>query len=115
MPPPSPLVIATGSVQRLLKEEASYHKELSGQEARVRALEEKIKSGQGNDDGNAEFTLKQEKTAVEETKAVFGPLRERIDAAVAKLEEQIAVSEHTVANPDELDQARAVLGQAKRA
>lgn len=60
MPPPSQLAIATSSVNRLLKEEASYHKELADQEAQVKALEEKIKSGQDNDDGNGEFMLKQQ-------------------------------------------------------
>ena len=59
MPPPSPLAIATGSVQRLLKEEASYHKELAQQEKELQANEEKIK-GQSDDDGNASFMLKQQ-------------------------------------------------------
>lgn len=59
MPPPSQLAIATGSVTRLLKEEASYHKELVDQEAQVKKLEESIKNGGGDDDGNAEFMLKQ--------------------------------------------------------
>lgn len=60
MPPPSPLVIATGAVNRLLKEEASYHKELEEQEAQVKAQEEKIKSGQEDEDGNATYILKQQ-------------------------------------------------------
>lgn len=60
MPSPSSLAIATGSVRRLLKEEASYHKELAAQEAKIKTLEESIQSGQGNDDGNQEWTLKQE-------------------------------------------------------
>lgn len=60
MPPPSPLAIATGSVRRLLKEEASYHKELAGQEAKIKALEESIKNGQADEDGNGEWKLKQE-------------------------------------------------------
>jgi tubulin-specific chaperone A len=55
MPAPSQLAIATSSVQRLVKEEASYHKELSQQEARLAKL-------QANKEGdeNAEFQLKQE-------------------------------------------------------
>ena len=61
MPAPSPLAIASGSVQRLLKEEASYHKELAQQEAQVKALEERIKaSGSASEDGNDEFMLKQQ-------------------------------------------------------
>jgi hypothetical protein len=59
MPPPSPLVIATGAVTRLLKEEASYHKELQEQEAKVKAQEEKIQSGQDDEEGNATYILKQ--------------------------------------------------------
>jgi hypothetical protein len=55
MPPPSQLSIATSSVQRLVKEEASYHKELEKQRARLKNLED-------NPDGdeNAEFQLRQE-------------------------------------------------------
>jgi tubulin-specific chaperone A len=59
MPAPSPLAIATGSVQRLLKEEASYHKELAEQEKQIQASEEKIKD-QADEDGNASFMLKQQ-------------------------------------------------------
>lgn len=60
MPPPSPLAIASGSVQRLLKEEASYHKELADQEAQVKTLEAQLRAGQGNEDGNGEFMVKQQ-------------------------------------------------------
>jgi hypothetical protein len=55
MAPPSQLAIATGSVQRLVKEEVSYHKELVQQEARLKKLEESK-----DEDENAEFVLKQE-------------------------------------------------------
>lgn len=54
MPPPSQLSIAISSVLRLVKEEASYHKELQQQEARI----QKLRSETG--DENAEFTIKQE-------------------------------------------------------
>ena len=55
MVPPSQLSIATSSVQRLVKEEASYYKELQQQEARLeKALASK------DDDENAEYQLKQE-------------------------------------------------------
>jgi tubulin-specific chaperone A len=60
MPPPSQLAIATSSVNRLLKEEASYHKELEQEQNKVEALKEKIDSGAGDDDGNASFMLKQQ-------------------------------------------------------
>jgi tubulin-specific chaperone A len=55
MPPPSQLSIATSSVQRLVKEEASYHKELQQQVSRIAKLEAERSS-----DENAEYSLKQE-------------------------------------------------------
>lgn len=51
MGPPSQLAIATSSVNRLVKEEASYHKEVEQQEARIAKLE------QANGD---DYELKQE-------------------------------------------------------
>ena len=54
MPPPSKLAVATGSVTRLVKEEASYHKELVQQEERIKKLE----ASEG--DENKEYTLRQE-------------------------------------------------------
>lgn len=63
MPPPSSLAIATSSVQRLLKEETSYHKELADQEKQIQALEEKIQAGGVDDDGNNVFMLKQQVTS----------------------------------------------------
>lgn len=60
MPAPSPLAIATSSVQRLLKEEASYHKELAEQEKTVKNLEEKLKAGGADEDGNEAYMLKQQ-------------------------------------------------------
>ena len=38
MAPPSQLAIATSALQRLLKEEKSYHTELAQQEARIKKL-----------------------------------------------------------------------------
>ncbi|EFY90867.1 tubulin folding cofactor A [Metarhizium acridum] len=112
MPPPSQLAIATGAVTRLLKEEASYRKELADQEAQVKKLEESIRNGGGDGDGNAEFMLKQNKTAVEQTKAVFGPLKDRIAAAVTKLEDQISLAEEAGGSED-LENAKDVLGRAR--
>jgi len=54
MAPPSQLSIATLSLLRLVKEEASYHKELEQQQARLQ------KSEQGGGDENADYTIKQE-------------------------------------------------------
>ncbi len=58
MPSPSQLAIATSSVQRLIKEEASYYKELTKQEARLQQTERA--QGHGDADENADFTLRQE-------------------------------------------------------
>lgn len=55
MPPPSPLAIATSSVHRLVKEEASYHKELVAQEARLQKM---LATEDG--DENREYSLRQE-------------------------------------------------------
>jgi hypothetical protein len=60
MAPPTPLTIATASVQRLVKEEASYHRELQQQEQRIRHLEAKQTPAGEDDDGNQEYILKQE-------------------------------------------------------
>lgn len=54
MAPPSKLAVATSAVQRLVKEEASYHKEQEQQEARIQKLQ------QDSSDENAEYMLKQE-------------------------------------------------------
>jgi len=54
MAPPSKVAIATGSVLRLVKEEASYHKEIAQQEERIKKLEESA------GDENKEYTLRQE-------------------------------------------------------
>ena len=56
MAPPSQLSLATGSLTRLVKEEASYHRELEEQNARIAKLEQ----GGDSSDENAEYTLRQE-------------------------------------------------------
>lgn len=58
MPPPSKLAVATSSLTRLVKEEASYHKEMEQQRARITKLEA------GSDDPNAEYILRQEVRAL---------------------------------------------------
>lgn len=62
MAPPSQITIATSSLQRLVKEEASYHKELKSQEARL----EKLLASKDEDE-NAEYQLKQEVGLLERT------------------------------------------------
>jgi tubulin-specific chaperone A len=60
MPPQSPLAVATASVQRLVKEEASYHRELESQQKRIEKLEAETASGQPDEDGNRQYILNQE-------------------------------------------------------
>ena len=51
MPAPTPLTIATSSLARLVKEEASYHAELRQQEEAIRSLESTRAGGQGQGQG----------------------------------------------------------------
>ena len=53
---PSQLKIATDSLNRLVKEEASYHKELESQKKRIATLEQQ----KDDQDENREFKIKQE-------------------------------------------------------
>jgi tubulin-specific chaperone A len=55
MPAPSKLSIATSSLKRLIKEEASYHKEFAQQEERIKKIEQ-----HGGGDEDTEYHLKQE-------------------------------------------------------
>jgi tubulin-specific chaperone A len=53
---------------------------------------------------------------MDETKGIFGPLKERTSDAVAKLEEQIALSEsNSGIPPEELVKAREVLQLGQKA
>ncbi|KAF1984374.1 tubulin binding cofactor A [Aulographum hederae CBS 113979] len=106
MAPPSKLAVATSSVARLVKEEKSYHKELSQQEASIKKLE------QGGGDENAEFQLKQERQGLEETKKVLPEVRQRIKDALAKLEEEL-VTAGGEADTAEVTKAKEVVAEAK--
>lgn len=96
---PSKLAIATSSVTRLVKEEASYHKEVEQQEARIAKLEQnngdeyelkqEVRSGSNIYLLNEKFMLVFQKSALEETHKVFPSLHQRIKEAVAKLEQQM--------------------------
>ncbi|KAK4116455.1 tubulin binding cofactor A [Canariomyces notabilis] len=115
MAPPTPLSIATQSVNRLVREEAYYHKEQANQEKRIKKLQEDIEANSPDLDSNAEYILKQERTALEETKAVFGPLQQRIADAVQKLEEQLAISESDgTASEEELKKAREAIESGQK-
>lgn len=119
-PPPSQLSIATSSLQRLVREEASYHRELEMQRKSIARLEERkeAENKNGNEDeeeeeeGNREFLLRQEKRACEETQAVFPRLRERIREAMANLEALLVSAEEGDAGAAK---AREVIEQAKAA
>ncbi|CAF9926101.1 MAG: hypothetical protein ALECFALPRED_003361 [Alectoria fallacina] len=84
MAPPTPLSVATNSINRLLKEESSYRTELATQQRRV----EKLQAGGGgesdddDDDGvgNMEFRLRQEASG----KTSDGPEVEAAKDAVAR-------------------------------
>ncbi|KAI4730317.1 hypothetical protein E4T49_01788 [Aureobasidium sp. EXF-10728] len=106
MAPPSQLAIATSAVNRLVKEEASYHKELEQQQARI----EKLKQA-SSDEENAEWNLKQENRAMEETKAMFPQLRNRIQESLAKLEHQLGEQN----SPEETAKAKDAVASAKNA
>ncbi|KAL5320336.1 hypothetical protein ACEPPN_011137 [Leptodophora sp. 'Broadleaf-Isolate-01'] len=129
MAPPTPLAIATSSLQRLVKEEISYEKELKGQEARL----EKIIATKDQDE-NADYQLKQElwsgnevieqnitaqdypaRAAIQETKNVFPPLRERIKDALQRLQDQVEDGESNGADEAEITKAKEVIESAKEA
>ncbi|MCJ1413773.1 hypothetical protein MMC32_000098 [Xylographa parallela] len=107
MAPPSQLSIATSSLVRLVKEESSYHKELQGQLARIEKLDE--------GDENAEYILKQEKKGIEETKAMFPELRDRIKAAMERLDLQLEATKEagSNSNTEEVSKAKEAMAQAK--
>ena len=54
MPTPSKLAIHTAALLRLVKEEASYHKEQTAQEKRIKSLEDEPA------DENSDYLIKQE-------------------------------------------------------
>ncbi|EOA84712.1 tubulin folding cofactor A [Exserohilum turcicum] len=111
MAPPSKLAIATGVVLRLVKEEASYHKEIEQQEARVKKAEE------NKGDDNGEYTLKQERQALQETKNVLPAMKIKIEQALEKLEEELENNKEAdgAASTDEVTKAKDALAQGKAA
>ncbi|KAL1794324.1 hypothetical protein ACET3X_007745 [Alternaria dauci] len=111
MAPPSKLAIATGVVTRLVKEEASYHKEIKQQEARIK----KAESSEGDD--NAEYTLRQERQALQETKNVLPGMKVKIEQAVEKLEEELENNKEGggQASPEEVTKAEEAVEKGKAA
>jgi len=111
MPAPSQLAIATSSLQRLAKEESSYHKELQMQQKSIERLEKDQTEETEEDRGNHEFQLKQERKAIEETKAVFPGLHDRIASATENL--QNLLDSHVGEETEDVAKARKVLSEMK--
>ncbi|PSN67588.1 tubulin binding cofactor A [Corynespora cassiicola Philippines] len=80
MAPPSDLRKQTQVLQRLVKEVAFHRKDLKTQEERVAKLKA------NPDDENAEFMLKQQRQAIEETKRVIPAVQEKVTQAIEDLE-----------------------------
>ncbi|KAI9781846.1 MAG: hypothetical protein M1839_005638 [Geoglossum umbratile] len=110
MAPPSPLSIATSSLLRLIKEEASYHRELHQQESRIQKL---TTQPSADEEDNVEFLLRQERKALEETRAVFPPLEQRIADALGRLVELVGESGDGV-NGEELAKAKDAVAVAQK-
>jgi tubulin-specific chaperone A len=113
MAPPSKLAVATSVLRRLVKEEASYHKEIEHQAARIKKLE----SSTEDEDGNAEYTLRQERQALEETRKVLPTVREKITRALEELEEKLEENkaEGGSASTEDITKAKEVVADAKKA
>lgn len=111
MPPPSKLAVATSSLVRLVKEEASYYKEMEQQEARIKKLEA------GSDDENADYLLKQEagylfvfaptpdltvaqRQGLQETRNVLPTVRTKISDALEQLEARLVSGLHACPRHD---------------
>ncbi|KAI4146959.1 MAG: hypothetical protein L6R39_003271 [Caloplaca ligustica] len=110
----SPLAISTASVQRLLKDESTYRAELTSQMSRLEKLERETGGDEDDEDeGNREWRIKQERQAIDETKAVFAPLREKVLAAVANLEQLLKSRGSEQFDEGEVETARGLIEKAK--
>ncbi|KAF2244869.1 tubulin binding cofactor A [Trematosphaeria pertusa] len=109
MAPPSKLGVATSALMRLVKEEASYHKEMEQQEARIKKLES------NTEDENAEYQLKQERQGLEETKNVLPNMRSKITQALQKLEEQLESNKEAggEASTEDVTKAKEAIAKGK--
>ncbi|RPA82807.1 tubulin binding cofactor A [Ascobolus immersus RN42] len=79
MPPPSPLNIRLNTVLRLIKEEASYHREL----VKARADLEKLQAPGSDAD---EYAIRQQQTVVKETEVMPEQVRGKLERAIEELE-----------------------------
>ncbi|KAJ5896708.1 uncharacterized protein N7473_006107 [Penicillium subrubescens] len=112
MPPRSQLEINTSSVLRLVKEEASYHREAVEQVERIKKLE-----NDKSEDENREYLLQQEHRALEETKKVFPSLKKKLAETVAELQSLIAeeAAKGSESNVAHITAAKEAIAQAKTA
>ncbi|KAL8784607.1 MAG: hypothetical protein Q9213_003862 [Squamulea squamosa] len=108
---PSPLAISVGSIQRLLKEETTYRTELANQESRLQRLED---GSEEDEDGNREWNVRQAKQAIQETKAVFEPLREKLLGAVGGLEQLLSSTQAEQFDEKDVNAAKELIAKAKR-
>ncbi|KAI9803827.1 MAG: hypothetical protein M1825_001707 [Sarcosagium campestre] len=118
MPPPSALSIATSAVQRLVKEERSYHTELEQQNKRLEKLlaDPEADEYQLRQEVCQDFTiLSLKRRAIEETKAVFPQLDNRIKDAIGKIELTLedAKASGDESNAAEITKAEEVVSDAK--
>ncbi|KAI9374030.1 tubulin binding cofactor A [Aspergillus egyptiacus] len=113
MAPRSQLEITTASVQRLVKEEASYRRELEQQKERIQKLE----AQKPDEDENRDYTLKQERLALEETQRVFPSLKKKIEEAIAKLNELLVEEgkKGAESNVEQINAAKEAIAQARTA
>ncbi|CAN9213799.1 unnamed protein product [Alternaria alternata] len=102
MAPPSKLAIATGVVTRLVKEEASYHKEIE----QPRGAHQ-----EGRDQARAQ------RQALQETKNVLPGMKIKIEQAVEKLEEELENNKEGggQASPEEVTKAKEAVEKGKAA
>ncbi|EEP75990.1 predicted protein [Uncinocarpus reesii 1704] len=86
-----PIRKAIKTLDRLVKEEASYHVELADQKRRIIKTEERIKSLGENaeEEGNEIWMLKQERMACAETERVLETMPKVTRGAMQKLEELV--------------------------
>ncbi|KAJ5117135.1 hypothetical protein N7448_004081 [Penicillium atrosanguineum] len=109
--PRSQLEITTSSVIRLVKEEASYHRELQQQTERLAKMEK----DESNEDENKEYVLRQERRALEETKKVMPTLKKKIVETVADLQNLITEEgqKGSESNVEHITAAKEAIAQAK--
>ncbi|KAM3414195.1 Tubulin-specific chaperone A [Cercospora zeina] len=107
MPRPSQIAIKTSALKRLVKEEESYRKEHKSQLERIAKLE----ASQG-DDENAEYILRQERKALEETEAIFPQLKLKIAEAKETVEAQLVEPGDQGMTPEDVTNAKEAIAAA---